>query len=101
MSNKICRYCKKEILGDPIILEGMYQDSRLEEPIEYKKFFCSEVCEYADEILTHTVYYNYNASRIINHLISQHGCRVDVLEKALNEVKKYLVFDGFQIKGGV
>jgi hypothetical protein len=97
MLKKNCNYCRKEILKDPIVIEGfsLYSDDELSKREDhYFNYYCSEFCEYSDEIIKHTIFFNYDANHIINHLIKQHNYKIDVLENALNDVKKYLVLRG-------
>jgi hypothetical protein len=83
-----CKECHKEIVGDPVVkeLNISYGNSDSLTELEKKivKKFCSDKCKSIDDILEHKTYYGNNIGSIVNHLIKDHCCDIESLEKALN-----------------
>ena len=92
-----CKICNEEIKREPITTERMmgFGDSKGEYHEEtFISIFCSKECEYIDDVLDPMHRMMGDLTRIINHLIKDHGYKVEILEKVLNSKKFKDLWDG-------
>ena len=83
-----CLVCDKEIIGKPIerIVSSAYGNSGTINPKvnEEKRFFCCNEHYYADQILFDLPFFGGNLRATVTHLIEEHECKIEILEKVLN-----------------
>ena len=83
-----CLVCEKEIIGKPIerIVSFEYGGRDIVDPKvnEEKRFFCCDEHYYTDQILTDFPFFGGNLTKTITHLIEEHDCKIEILEKVLN-----------------